>query len=149
VAAVEILSPSNKSEGKGRRAFLAKRRLVLDSRTHLVEIDLLRGGIPMPMSGTPAGSDYRILISRSDHRPRAQLLLLSVRDPSPSFELPLRSGETGPDVRLREALASTYDTASYDLRVDYRGEPVPPLSPADSAWARELLRSALRPQGSD
>jgi hypothetical protein len=143
VTTIEILSPSNKHPGKGRRVFEAKRRLVLDSLTHVVEIDLLRGGTPMPMNGISAGADYRILISRSERRPRANLLLFSVRDPLPVFELPLRDGETGPEERLREVLDSVYDTASYDLRVDYRGEPVPPLAPADAAWSREWC--AVRP----
>ena len=51
------------------------------------------------------------------------------------FELPLRAGEVGPKVDLRAALDSVYDTASYDLRIDYHGEPLPA---ADRAWARAL-----------
>ena len=45
VTSIEILSPSNKKIGNpGREKFLEKQREVLDSETHLVEIDLLRGG---------------------------------------------------------------------------------------------------------
>ena len=45
VTSIEILSPSNKKTGSpGREKFLEKQRETLRSETHLVEIDLLRGG---------------------------------------------------------------------------------------------------------
>jgi Protein of unknown function (DUF4058) len=44
VTVVEILSPKNKRTGEGREHYLNKRRKVLGSQSHLVEIDLLRGG---------------------------------------------------------------------------------------------------------
>jgi hypothetical protein len=37
-------------------------------------------------------------------------------------------------------LNAAYDLAGYDLSVDYRREPVPPLDAADAAWADQLLR---------
>jgi hypothetical protein len=140
VTVVEILSPANKSHGKGRRVYETKRRLVLDSATHLVELDLLRGGSPMAL-GNVAPADYRILLSRSERRPKADLLLFAVRDQLPVFELPLRAGDVGPMVDLRLALDGIYDTAGYDLRVDYRAETVPPLAALDRAWADALVRA--------
>ena len=47
VTAIEILSPKNKRAGIGRNKDEEKRLTVLSSPTHLVEIDLLRGGKPM------------------------------------------------------------------------------------------------------
>jgi hypothetical protein len=39
-----------------------------------------------------------------------------------------------------------YDRAGYDLRVDYRSDPAPPLEGDDTAWAGALLCEAgLRP----
>ena len=43
---LELLSPTNKRPGCGRRLYEDKRMEVLASRTHLVEIDLLRAGSP-------------------------------------------------------------------------------------------------------
>jgi hypothetical protein len=43
-------------------------------------------------------------------------------------------------VELGKVLHALYDRASYDLRIDYRLEPVPPLAPADTEWAAALLR---------
>ena len=45
VTAIELLSPANKKSGeKGRDLYLRKQAELLDSKSHLVEIDLLRGG---------------------------------------------------------------------------------------------------------
>jgi hypothetical protein len=49
VTAIEILSPKNKRAGEGYNQYLNKRNQVLHSQSHLVEIDLLRGGEPPPM----------------------------------------------------------------------------------------------------
>jgi len=141
IAAIEILSPSNKRPGEGRRVYETKRERVLASVTHLIEIDLLRGGEPMRMSGDIARADYRILISRGDHRPRADLYAFGVRQPIPAFALPLQREDAEPRFDLQTLLAELYDRAGYDLAIDYRGEPVPPLSAEDAVWADALLRA--------
>lgn len=50
VTVIELLSPSNKRPGGDREQYLAKRSDLLASPTHLVEIDLIRGGRRMPMA---------------------------------------------------------------------------------------------------
>jgi hypothetical protein len=50
VTVIEILSPTNKS-GLGRTDYLMKRREFLDKPIHLVEIDMLLGGLRLPMGG--------------------------------------------------------------------------------------------------
>jgi len=89
VTTLEILSPTNKRPGEGRRQYLRKRMAVLGSETHLVEIDLLRGGELMPMRGENLKGDYRILVSRQERRPVADLFLFGVRQQIPPFKLPL------------------------------------------------------------
>jgi hypothetical protein len=63
ITLVEVLSPVNKMYRKGRDRYLMKRGRVLESRTGLVEIDLLRDGKPMPFVGQKVASDYRVLVS--------------------------------------------------------------------------------------
>jgi hypothetical protein len=140
ITSLEILSPANKLPGEGRVQYERKRTAVLDSLTHLVEIDLLRGGLPMLMFGDGHGAHYRILISREWCRPRADLLLFTVRQPIPDFPLPLQRGEEEPLVPLNALLHELYDRAGYDLRLNYRGAPEPPLEGDDAAWADALLR---------
>ena len=139
VTVVEILSPTNKLPGPGRRDYEQKRLNLLGTLTHLVEIDLLRGGPPMPMLGYTQPSDYRILVSRAERRPQADLLTFSVRQPIPTFRLPLQPGDAEPDVDLTALLHSLYDRAGYDLRLDYREAAEPPLIGENAAWAAQRL----------
>lgn len=145
VTVVEILSPTNKQPGPGRRDYEQKRLNLLGTLTHLVEIDLLRAGPPMPMLGYTEPSDYRILVSRTERRPQADLLAFGVRQPIPTFRLPLQPGDPEPNVDLTALLHSLYDRAGYDLRLDYRTEAEPPLTGEDATWAAQRLQqSGLR-----
>lgn len=140
VTAIELLSPTNKRGGKGRRDYESKRMQVLGSLTHLVEIDLLRERKPMPVLNVTVDSDYRILVSRSERRPQADLYAFNLRDSIPSFPLPLQAGDREPFVDLQFLLQQVYDRAGYDLAIDYAREPVPALSEEDAAWMDALLR---------
>jgi hypothetical protein len=71
ITVIEILSPSNRLED--RKCYERKRQRVLASMTNLVEVDLLRSGKPMPMSGNFPQTPYRILVSRALQRPEAQV----------------------------------------------------------------------------
>jgi hypothetical protein len=140
VTVFELLSPVNKL-GAGRQEYLQKRDHIFRSRTHLVEVDLLRAGEPMPIVQPVASNDYRILVSRGTTRPRAQLLPFSVRQPIPAFRLPLLPGDDEPLVDINAILHSLYEHVRFDLLVDYSQPPVPPLSEADAEWAGTLLKS--------
>jgi hypothetical protein len=60
VTAIEILSPTNK-RADGLEEYLSKRRHVLLSQAHLVEIDLLRKGRRVPMIGQLPDKPYFVL----------------------------------------------------------------------------------------
>ena len=140
VTAIELLSPVNKRAGKGREAYENKRQKVLGSSTNLVEIDLLRSGQSMPFYANGFKSDYRILVSRSVRRPLADLYAFNLRDEIPKFPIPLKAPDVEPVVDLQALLNSVYDIAGYDLRIDYKRQPIPALSEADAAWVDALLR---------
>jgi len=146
ITVVEILSPDNKRGGEGREQYERKRLQVLSTLTHLVQIDLLRAGDSMPMrilgDGHP-GTSYRIVISRAEGRPRAQVYLFGIHDPIPTFCLPLRHGDEEPLVDLGQLIHEIYDRARYDLAVDYtQAPPPPPLSDEDAKWLDEHLLAA-------
>ena len=145
VTTIEILSHVNKRPGSGRRPYEEKRLEVLSSFTNLVEIDLLRAYPPMevrPIDGGEA-SDYRVLVSRADQRPRAVLFAFSVREPIPAFPLPLRPGEPEPPVDLRSLLDGIYERAAYHRRINYRKPPDPRLPDGDAEWASAILREQV------
>ena len=140
IAVLAVLSPTNKRLGRGRRIYEDKRLDVLATRTHLVEIDLMRAGEPMPLMGNGSASEYHILVSRGDRGPNAILYAFGVRQSVPLFPLPLKPEDQEPIVDLGRLLHDLYDRASYDLRLDYTGEPDPPLPAAEALWADQLLR---------
>ena len=139
ITTLELLSPSNKRAGKGRQLYTEKRLKVLSSQTHLVEIDLIRAFGPLPLRGETAPSLYRILVSRVEQRPMAALYSFNLSDPIPSFPMPLQPDAPLVWVDLQDLVNGVYDRASYDLAIDYRQPPVPPLSALDAAWAQDWL----------
>jgi hypothetical protein len=142
VTVIELLSPVNKSNATGRQEYNTKREHILASRTNLIEIDLLRGGQPPPLrwrSEQPC--EYRIVVSRAWQRPRVDVYCFGVRQPIPTIPVPLRRQEAEPTLALNQLLHDLYDRAGYDLAVDYRQAPVPPLGEADADWADDRLRT--------
>lgn len=146
VTVIEILSPSNKIGREGREKYEQKRLKTLGSLTNLVEIDLLRAGQPLPMKA-PAQSDYRIVVSRSQQRPWADVYLFGVREVVPEVPVPLRPNETEPVLPLNRILHDLYEQSGYDLVIDYQQPPDPPLSNEDTEWARTLLSQVSKKIG--
>lgn len=140
VTTLELLSPSNKRSGKGRQQYEEKRLKILASRTHLVEIDLIRAFPSLPMRGGEQPHLYRIVVSAADQRPRAALYPFNLSSPIPAFPLPLHPEDSEVVVELQSLLDQIYERAGYDLAIDYTQKPVPPLSEEDAAWAHQLLK---------
>lgn len=140
ITVIELLSPKNKRSGEGRRAYENKRQEILSSLTHLVEIDLLREGQPMPIVGAQVRSDYRVLVSRSDDRPIADLYAFNLPDPIPTFLLPLHPEDAEPTVDLQTLLQAIYERAGLDLAINYNSDPIPPLNESNQIWMETLLK---------
>ena len=140
VTTIEVLSPTNKRTGKGRNTYEEKRRDVLSSPTHLVEIDLLRAGKPMQILSEIPKTDYRILVARGNRRPLAEVFGFNLQQQIPQFLLPLKSEDNEPLVDLQNLLAQVYEQAGFDLAIDYSIEPVPPLNSEEKIWADTLLK---------
>jgi Protein of unknown function (DUF4058) len=137
VTVIELLSPKNKRSGDGRDAYSQKRQRIMLSQTHLVEIDLLRSGDPLPMVGAIT-SDYRILVSRSDRRPKAQLYAFNLRQPIPTIQIPL-AADTAVILEIQPLLHQIYDRARLALAIDYQKPPIPKLSPDDRVWLNATI----------
>jgi len=140
VAVIELLSPVNKRRGAGRQEYLEKRRTFLKSPIHFIEIDLLRHYPRMPFDDPLPAADYIIMVCKAEERPRSSVWPVSVRQPLPTIPVPLLAPDPPVPLDLGRALRTAYERARYDLRVDYRKPPVPPLSPVDAAWAVALRR---------
>lgn len=139
VCVIEVLSPTNKRIGEGRTAYEAKRQKILASATHLVEIDLLRSGPPLPL-GDPSRKTYSILVSRSGDRPNAELYEFDLPDPIPGFPVPLQADDSEPVIQLQRLLDDLYTRARFDLAIDYSQPLQPALPEPEAAWVRAVLK---------
>ena len=145
VTVVEVLSPANKIAGEGRRNYLHKREEVLASGVSLVEIDLLRGGQPMPLQ-TPTATPplpshhYRILVCRGWERPNAVLYPFRVQQAIPRFTLPLSPEDDEPEVDLGPIVNAMHHRARYAQVTQYAA---PPPGPAFDAGAQEWVAERL------
>jgi Protein of unknown function (DUF4058) len=139
ITTIEILSPKNKRAGEGRKAYELKRKRILASLSHLIEIDLLRGGKPMSILEEVPITDYRIVVSKSQVRPQATLYGFNLQDKIPTFSLPLQPGDIEPILDLQSLLNKIYNRARFHLSIDYSQEPVPMLRDDDAIWLDELL----------
>ena len=140
ITVMEVLSPTNKTPGRGRMDYLSKRTDILESDVNLVEIDLLRAGEPMPLATTVPDCHYRILVSRESQRPRAYLLPFMIQDPVPKFPLPLRLGDDELTVDLGVLLVQMHHMSRYNSFLDYSGPPPGPvLEPQHGKWLEERL----------
>ncbi len=138
ITVIELLSPTNKTPGSDREQYIGKRKAILSSNTHLVEIDLLRGGQRMPVDDLPP-CDYVVMVSRSYERPRVELWPFTLRDALPLIPIPLRLGRADATIDLGPLLRDQFDAAGYEDYV-YRTGPQPSLSPTDAEWAQGVTK---------
>lgn len=138
VTVIEVLSHANKQSD--RLEYIKKRDQLLRASVSLVEIDLLRAGKPMPYTEKAQGSAYRLFVYRNAPPYKARLYPFALRQPIPTFPLPLRPDDAEPLVDLGALLQGVYDRAGYDMVINYQQPPPPPLNEEDAAWAAEQLR---------
>lgn len=137
ITVLELLSPSNKTPGADRDDYLAKRRNVIATHTHLVEIDLRRGGTRPDLPVLPT-CDYYALVIRYEDRPKVAFWPIGLRDSLPPIPVPLEAPDPPVWLDLRTVLDRTYDEADYGKYI-YQDSPEPPLSPEDETWARQFI----------
>ncbi|MGD1948742.1 MAG: DUF4058 family protein [Leptolyngbyaceae cyanobacterium] len=150
VTIIEILTPHTKRPGRGRENYEQRCEAIFGNDTHFVEIDLLRGWEPIS-AYVPNNVDYRVLVSRSEQRPKADLYAWQVNAPIPPLTLPLSRSQDDADaqayctVDLKQALDEVCGEFAHDFSIDYDRPPIPPLSSETDRWLTTLLeRSGLR-----
>jgi hypothetical protein len=148
VTVVEVLSLTNKTPGEqGRDLYLRKQREVLDSRTNLVEIDLLRGGrhttaVPQRLMLERTGPlDYHVCIHHFDNLEDYFVYPILLADRLPEIAIPLLPGDPAVTVDLQAVFDRCYDTGPYRRRVRYAEQEVlPALRPEQAEWVTRMLR---------
>lgn len=141
VTVVELLSPTNKAPGSdGAKVYAQKREELLQSSANLVEIDLLRKGKrPLTVQAIPDSTDYCVFVHKAPRRSRVEVYEWTMRDPLPTFPVPLGDGDPDVPLRLQQAFEEVYEEAGYDLELPY-GNPLQPAPrKSDAAWVRSIL----------
>jgi hypothetical protein len=142
IAVIEILSPANKAAGSaGRKSFEKKRREIMRSPSHWVEIDLLRGKRTVNLPRKAGPTEYLVHVSNSGQRPLGLLYVIRLPRRLPIIPIPLKPGDPDARLDLQAVVDEAYQNANYDLEIDYSREPIPPLSGKLAEWADRLLRS--------
>jgi uncharacterized protein DUF4058 len=140
VTVIEVLSPANKTPGPDHDAYVGKRRSLLASQTHLVEIDLRRGGVRPTPPELPS-CDYYALVSRYQERPRVDVWPVGLRERLPVVPIPRAAPDADVTLDLQAVLHQVYDAAGYGKYI-YADTPQPPLTPNEAAWAQQLVLQA-------
>lgn len=138
VTVIELLSPANKrKETDGRKVYTDKRLELMQTRSNLVELDLLRGGKRMQCEPQPPG-DYYALVSRPRFRPVVEIYPWSLAHRLPVIPIPL--AQPDPDVRLdlQSIFDTVYDRAGYDYSLDYSLPIQPKWTESEEAWFQSL-----------
>lgn len=142
VTVIELLSPTNKINGsRGRASYEQKRREVMNSSSHFVEIDLLREGDHLHTRELLPPAEYYVHVSRKDRRPKGFVWPIRLPQRLPVIGIPLKEGDPDAKLDLQEVLTTAYQRAAYDLQINYRAEPTPRLAPEMAEWANTLLGS--------
>jgi hypothetical protein len=151
VTVIEILSPSNKRSGhEDALEYRRKRRDVLRSSAHMMEIDLLRGGERPPLQTPVPAASYYVVLSREGHRPTVDVWPIQLADPLPVLPVPLLEPDPDVPLDLGAAVASVYERGAYGRAIDYREPPPPPpLSEEQAAWVESLLRESRQQRDGD
>ncbi len=144
VTAIEILSPANKQRGHDAYIkYRRKRRELLRSSAHMIELDLVRAGERSSLETPVPAAPYYITLSRWDDRPKVKVWPIQLRDKLPIITIPLREPDADVALDLGAVVASVYERGRYSTLIDYREPPPPPrLSAEESAWLEEHLQKA-------
>lgn len=153
VTTIEMLSHTNKNtRNKGHEIYLKKQRKILESRSHFLEIDLLRAGThtlaaPQEAIAPEHPYDYLACLHRAGSGGEFEVWLNTLRQRLPRVAVPLDEGISDIVLDLQAVFDEFYDAGIYARKIDYTRMPEPPLKRADAEWADALLREkGLRTQ---
>jgi hypothetical protein len=147
ITAIEVLSPSNKSD-QGWRAYRSKQEDLLAAGVNLVEIDLIRGGqhvlaVDLNAFEPPSGTYYLVCVVRQRSVPswRREIYPCRLRERLPTIRVPLRAGDRDAALAIQPLVDGIYRVGRYWMMA-HRRELRPPLRPDEAAWVEERLKAA-------
>ncbi len=141
VTLIEILSPVNK-RGEGAREYAERRMELMQTRTHLLEIDLLRQGRRILLLGEPPPTPYYVYLSRVQRRPFTQIWPIPLRESLPTVPVPLLPPDPDVALDLQAAVRACFELVGYERLLDYSIPlSAPKLDDEDAAWVAQTLHT--------
>lgn len=107
VTVIEILSPVNKIGG-GAMEYIARRVSLLRADVHLLEIDLLRLGRRIELTGGVPPAHYYIYLSRVQRRPYTQIWPVTLRQRLPVVPVSLLPPDADVPLDLQAAVHACF-----------------------------------------
>jgi hypothetical protein len=140
VTVIELLSPMNKI-GSGFKAYVNKREAILQTKTHLVEIDLLRIGQRIPLIGGKLPlAPYYTFLSRATNRPNTEVWPIQLQEYLPTIPIPLSSEDDDIPLSLQQAIEACFQLVGYQKLLDYtQPPPSPVLNAPELNWVTEIV----------
>lgn len=144
VTVIEIFSPANKV-GRGLKEYLLRRGDLLLTRTHLLELDLLRGGQRIPFQDDePPSAHYYVYLSRFTERPYTEVWPIQLRNRLPVVPVPLLPPDADVQLDLQTAVDGCFELVGYRRLLDYTREPPPPpLDEETRRWVRQRVENII------
>ena len=151
ITVIEVLSPANKTVS-GRGAYRDRQYHFLSAGVHLVEIDLIRGGMHVvsvdPEQAElpwPPGTCHLVCTTRmlGKEESRWEVYFCPLRQPLPTIRVPLRRGEPDVALALQPLVDRCYRTGRYWLSSTPAQTLHPPAADTEEvAWIEEHLLAA-------
>ena len=142
VTMIEILSPVNK-HGEGAREYGNRRSELLQTATHILEIDLLRQGRRIPLRGELPPAAYYVFLSRIQRRPWTQIWPVALTEKLPVVPIPLLPPDDDVPLDLQAAVDACFELVGYERLLDYSSSlPLPELTEDESIWVKQVLENA-------
>lgn len=147
MTAIEILSPVNKQPShEAYGDYLRKRRDLLRSTVHLIEINLLRGGTRLPLEDPVPVAPYYVTLCHADRRPYVSVWPIALHSRLPAIPVPLSRPDKDVMLDLGAVVEAVYERGGYDAQIDYRQDvPLPSLTIDEVHWVADLLAPSSNP----
>lgn len=139
VTLIEILSPVNK-RGEGEREYAQRRLELMQTNTHLLEIDLLCQGRRIQLLQEPPPAPYYIYLSRAQRRPYTQVWALPLQRPLPTIPVPLLPPDPDVPLDLQAAMTDCFTLVGYEDLLDYSAKLPAGLTEEEKTWVVEALQ---------
>lgn len=139
VTLIEILSPVNK-RGDGACEYAQRRLELMQTATHLLEIDLLCQGRRIQLLQEPPEAPYYIYLSRAQRRPYTQVWALPLQKSLPTVPVPLLPPDPDVPLDLQAALDACFALVGYEDLLDYQAKPPGGLNEEEKTWVVETLQ---------